>query len=339
MYIVAQKLVQVQDSSWHPLNTSQVLSTNNVSFDGALQDSMDAEITYAKHAGIDYWAFDTYCKFGPNCETTDNYCKQYYEQTSTRYCPLDPDYGLNLYLSSKLRNQVNFTLVLLGSPTCRPDIAAHYVSLMKEPTFQTVMDGRPLLYLFQFDDAEAAACGGWAMAKEAFDRLRTMAQQAGLKNPYLVLMDFNVPTVKSNAAKLGFDAISTYALPGGTLQGTPFSAQLSQAQNWWSEAIRQNAKFVPLAPTGWDPRPRAENPPPWVNEGPEHYEQPTVAELQELIQSAVKVTCTNAQWVESQTILVYAWNESSENGATLIPSLGNSTIYVDALSKVLPARC
>lgn len=29
-------------------------------------------------------------------------------------------------------------------------------------------------------------------------------------------MDFNIPTVQSHAAALGFDAISTYALPGGT---------------------------------------------------------------------------------------------------------------------------
>jgi len=210
---------------------------------------------------------------------------------------------------------------------------------MKEPTFQTVLDGRPLLYLFQFDNGEAQSCGGWDAAKVAFDRLRTLAQQAGLKNPYLVLMDFDISTVKSNAAKLGFDAISTYALPGGSLAGTPFSSQLAQAQNWWANAVKADTKLVPLAPTGWDPRPRSDNPPPYVNEGPEHYIQATTEELKALIQSAVEFTCKNAPAVESQTILVYAWNESSENGACLIPSLGNGTAYVDALAQVLPAQC
>jgi hypothetical protein len=38
----------------------------------------------------------------------------------------------------------------------------------------------------------------------------------GLQNPYMVLMDFNVASVQSHASMLGFDAISTYALPGGT---------------------------------------------------------------------------------------------------------------------------
>lgn len=37
-----------------------------------------------------------------------------------------------------------------------------------------------------------------------------------LQNPYMVLMDFDVRSVQSHAALLGFDAISTYALPGGT---------------------------------------------------------------------------------------------------------------------------
>ncbi len=40
----------------------------------------------------------------------------------------------------------------------------------------------------------------------------------GLQNPYMVLMDFNVASVQSHASTLGFDAISTYALPGGTIE-------------------------------------------------------------------------------------------------------------------------
>jgi len=47
-----------------------VLSPTNTSYNGDLQSVMDQEILYAKHAGIDYWAFDTYCAYGPNCSTT-----------------------------------------------------------------------------------------------------------------------------------------------------------------------------------------------------------------------------------------------------------------------------
>ena len=33
----------------------------------------------------------------------------------------------------------------------------------------------------------------------------------------MVLMDFLVPTAQDHATRLGFDAISMYALPGGTV--------------------------------------------------------------------------------------------------------------------------
>ncbi|CAF0824401.1 unnamed protein product [Rotaria sordida] len=87
---------------------------------------------------------------------------------------------------------------------------------MVHPQFQTVLGGRPLLYLFQFDDAEANLCGGgWS---------------GRLQNPYMVLMDFQVPTVQAHAALLGFDAISMYALPGGTIEGSPFIDLVHTAQ-------------------------------------------------------------------------------------------------------------
>ncbi len=96
---------------------------------------------------------------------------------------------------------------------------------------------------------------------------------------------------------------------------------------------------MPIVPTGWDPRPRHENPPPWIREGPEHYFQPTGEELQQFLKTAINFTCQYNETVEAQTILVYAWNENSENAAPLIPTLGNGTLYVDTLSKILPSHC
>ncbi|CAF3112048.1 unnamed protein product [Rotaria socialis] len=319
---------------------ASVLSPTNISFNGDLQNVMDQEILYAKHAGIDYWAFDTYCQFGSNCTTNNTYCSQYYTQTSNLYCPRNPAYGLNLYLSSEYKSLLNFTFILLGSSPCDASFQQSYIDLMKLPQFQTVRGGRPLLYLFQFDNAEADKCGGgWLGSGQVFQKFRQMAISQGLQNPYLVLMDFDVRTVQSHASMLGFDAISTYALPGGTIDGTPFVELFNSAQRWWQSASDIGAKIVPIAPTGWDPRPRAENPVPWVNEGPEHYIQPTVEELQQLIRSGINFTCTHNQTAEAQTIIIYAWNESSETSGSLVPSMGNGTLYIDALSKILPMFC
>lgn len=159
---------------------ASVLSPSNISFNGNVQAVMDQEILYARHAGIDYWAFDTYCAFGPNCTTNNSFCSQYYQQTSNLYCPRNPAYGLDLYLSSVYSFLMNFTLVLLGSSPCDATFQQHYLELMKHPQFQTVLGGRPLLYLFQFDDAEAKACGGsWSGSGEVFQRFRRMAMDQG----------------------------------------------------------------------------------------------------------------------------------------------------------------
>lgn len=118
-----------------------------------------------------------------------------------------------------------------------------------------------------------------------------------------------------------------------------FSIDSAFVRRWWESARQSGAKMVPIAPTGWDPRPRAENPVPWVIEGPEHYLQPTVEELQNLIRHGINFTCQYPQTVEAQTLIIYAWNECSETSGSLVPSHGNGTLYIDALSKILPMSC
>lgn len=108
---------------------------------------------------------------------------------------------------------------------------------------------------------------------------------------------------------------------------------------WWHEGRSIGSKLVPIAPTGWDPRPRAENPVPWVIEGPEHYFQPTLDEIQDLIKRATNFTCQYKDTVEAQTIIIYAWNECSETSGSLIPSHGNGTLYINALGEILPMDC
>ena len=321
---------------------AQVLSPTNVSFNGDAQAVMNAEIAYAQHAGVDYWVWDTYCRYGPNCSTSSPFCRQYSQpgQTSEGYCPQNPTYGLNLFLNSGPATTLNFTIMLLGSPACDLDMQEEYIVSMQSRRYHTVLGGRPLVYLFQFSDGEARACaGGWNESRPVFDAFRRKVIAAGLPNPYLVFLDFDVATVSTHARWLGFDAISTYALPGGTNEGVPMSEQVRAAQGWWQAAANTKMPLVPIAPTGWDPRPRSDHPCPCVDEGPAHYAQATGKEVADLVVSALNFTCANPRAVEAQTVLVYAWNESSENGAALIPSLGNGTLYVDALHDVLPYTC
>jgi len=56
----------------------------------------------------------------------------------------------------------------------------HYIDLMKHPQFQTVKGGRPILYLFQFANGEADACGGgWDGSGKVFQKFRQMVIDQG----------------------------------------------------------------------------------------------------------------------------------------------------------------
>jgi hypothetical protein len=78
---------------------AKVHSDTNVSINGDTQEIMDQEIIYANYAGIDYWAFDTYCAFGPNCTTNSSFCTQYYKQTSNQLMDYINIYRANTSLS------------------------------------------------------------------------------------------------------------------------------------------------------------------------------------------------------------------------------------------------
>eukprot|EP00656_Telonema_subtile_P019151 TRINITY_DN20430_c0_g2_i1.p1 TRINITY_DN20430_c0_g2~~TRINITY_DN20430_c0_g2_i1.p1 ORF type:complete len:155 (-),score=26.52 TRINITY_DN20430_c0_g2_i1:160-624(-) len=144
----------------------------------------------------------------------------------------------------------------------------------------------------------------------------------------------NFKKILAQRKLLGFDAVSAYALPGGTLQGTPFCEQVSQAHSFWQSAVDAQQPIVPPVPTGWDPRPRADHPPCWVNESGAHYQAPSGEELTELFGDAQTWLGSNARLGEAGVGIVYAWNENSEGG-WLIPTKGEGDTRIQAVAKAL----
>jgi len=211
---------------------AQVLSENNITMNEDTQAVIDQEILFAKLAGFDYWAFDIYCPYSKNCTSNSSFCNEYIRDIASDYCVHNPAYGLNRYLSSQYVNLVNFTLLLLGSTICDPNLQDYYIDLMARPQYQTVLGGRPLVYLFQFSDKQAQFCGGgWEGSKQVFDNFRQKCIQRGiffvsiivitrfvilgLKNPYMVLLDQNLAAIIVQSQALGFDAVSSYGINGG----------------------------------------------------------------------------------------------------------------------------
>ncbi|NLY01658.1 MAG: hypothetical protein GXY83_36695 [Rhodopirellula sp.] len=185
---------------------AEVLDDGSVRIDGGRQEIMDREIGFAADAGLDYWAFLLY----PERNSMSD--------------------SLSLYLSSASRRRINFCLILhnaFGVPEHQwPRERDRAVALLKEPGYQTVCEGRPLVYAFAVNFA-----GAFPAAR--FGEFVQAARQAGA-DPYCVYMGWQPGKDFERAAPLGFAAVSHYAAASADAH----FAQLVQRveAGYWAEA-------------------------------------------------------------------------------------------------------
>ncbi len=282
------------------------------------QEIMDQEIAYARDAGLDYWAFVIYPEDDPL------------------------SLGLKLYLSSEKKGDINFCLNLQGGwesgdgPDAWPDKVARYISYFKDPAYQTVMNGRPLVYLFSVEGLVGSGrFETWEAARAAFDLLRDTAREEGIPNPYIVAQGWSADTLKDQAEALGLDAIGAYASNAGHAAAS-YASLVAHTEAWWDAFRLSGLPVVPLVTAGWDMRPRVETPVPWVDGGDItlYYEQPTPEELAGHLKRGIEWCNAYPDSAEAQAILIYAWNEFDEGG-WLCPTLEEGTARLDAIATVL----
>ncbi len=296
----------------------RVVGENAVEVRGHTQEIMDQEIAYAHAGGLDYWAFVVYPE--------DNALSL----------------GLKQYLSSEKKSLINFCLNLQGGwesrggPDAWPAKVERYVNYFKASTYQTVLDGRPLVYLYSVEGLVGAGCfETWKDARAAFDALREATIAAGLPTPYIVAQGWHPPTLKEQAEKLGLDAIGAYASNAGEKAGS-YASLAAHTKRWWDAFKETGMPVVPLATAGWDMRPRVETPVPWVEGGDieQYHEAPIPEELATHIEQALAWCRAHPETAEAQAVLIYAWNEFDEGG-WLCPTISEGTARLDAISKAL----
>jgi len=264
---------------------AEVLRDQQVKIDGSSQEIMDQEINFAADAGLDYWAFVQY----------------------DHDIPLSR--ALNNYLSSPQRDRINFCLILhipFGAPPARwPIQRDRALAMLKEPGYQTVLDGRPLVYSFDMKHQGQ-------FAAERFAEFRRMAQEAGL-NPYYVYMGWSPRSDFAFASQHGFDAVSSYAAASKVAD----FAQLCQyiETDLWGNAVAAGVPYIPIVSTGWDPSPRNDNPVSWGT-GRDDRCVPTAtpAEIASHLKRAVDFVQKNPKVCPARAVIVYAWNEHDEGG-------------------------
>jgi hypothetical protein len=278
-----------------------------VNINGDSQAVIEREISFASQAGLNYWAFVDYWNEAPGLSI-----------------------GLNRYLAAKDKQHVRYCLVEEGARLDKvgragwPRLVAHF----RNADYQTVLAGRPLLFVF----VKPAKLG-----KADWDELKRQSVAAGLKPPYLVLMGWHPEQDAKDMVALGFDAVSAYARGGSySMQQPSFAEQCALIRrDRWDKWRALRLPCITFASAGWDTRPRNERPPFWMKEvtatpdaTPPAQQKPLVDavtatpdELAAHLREAIAWTRANRDLNPANALLIYAWNEHDEGG-WLQPTLG-----------------
>jgi hypothetical protein len=300
---------------------ARVLADDKVSINGDSPGIIEKEIACAAGAGLNYWAFVDYGDQGDLTIARRRY-QAARDKRGLRFCFIEEGGRMDGRGSS-------------GWP--------RLISFFQDPNYQTVLEGRPLLFVFGRPKT---------VGKKEFQELGDGAVAAGGKRPYLVLMGFDPQQDAKDMQALGFDAVSAYAA-GGQYKGDMWSySQLTDhvRSDYWEVCRRHRIPTITFATTGWDTRPRLEHPVSWMP-GVEARPDPTPAaeqkplidnvtatppQLARHLQDAMEWTQRNRDLNPANAIIIYAWNENDEGG-WLIPTLSEGTARLDAVAKVLKA--
>lgn len=302
---------------------ASVLAEDKVRINGDAQEIIEKEMLWAAQAGLNYWAFVDYGDEG-NLTIARRRYQAAADKHGLRFCLIEEGRRLD-------ERGIN------GWP--------RLVRMMKDGNYQTVLDGRPLLFVFGRPER---------LGRHDFEALGSAAVAAGLKRPYLVLMGWNPDQDAKDMQSLGLDAVSAYAA-GGQYAGPmwPYAELTAHVRkNYWEACRRSRIPTVTFATAGWDTRPRIEHPPswcPWVKARPDPTppadQKPlmdavtaTPEQLAGHLRDALAWTRQNADLNSAQAVIIYAWNENDEGG-WLIPTRGTDdrpdTTRLEAVRRVL----
>lgn len=283
---------------------ANVLGPNSVNIDATSQSIMDQEIDFAVRAGLDYWAFIWYPSSSGLHQSRE------------------------LYLNSTRKNDIDFSLVVesvrFGSnQITHQELANSFL----DPSYQTVLGGRPLLYFFDNKDITPADVS----------TIRSLSIAQGTGDPYITIMHIPVGDFATEFNTYGFDAASRYAttwIGDGGPHSNLVTADAGQ-WNWFDSSL--GLEVIPHVTTGWDNRPRILNPSPFWNPASNSWVEPaTPTEIADHVADAVQWVADNPSAAAANNILLYAWNEFDEGGslAPNLPQFGG-TDRIAALRDVL----
>lgn len=233
------------------------------------------------------------------------------------FCWYPPNSGLdlarNIFLKFK-QTKVKWCPILGTNPFNKTD-ADWLIKEFKNDNYLKI-DNRPVIYLFDVN----------ASLLETVNYLRA---NSPYYKPYFIGLVWNQKQAIEVSKQFNLDALSQYSTPGQN--NLDYASLSKQEREKWQEYLTIN-KVIPWVTTGWDKRPRFENPVSWENcqnFDQEYVKFPTMAELKAQVASAISF----ADEFASDLILIYAWNEFDEGGF-IEPTLKNGTINLEKLEAI-----
>lgn len=279
---------------------ARVTEEGNIEIPEYTQEIFDQEMQYAIDAGIDYFAFLMY---DGDMKTAREFYKASAYNTDIKMC----------------------CIISPGQDKFRREI----VSLFEEDYYMTVLNGRPLLYLYIDNDAQ------WAKVKDDIGYYRAECEKKGIKMPFVAIMSHSPEKVKDVYG----DAAARYGVSVGN--GAPFADIISKAKTMWEENRAVSNQFIPNVSFGWHTVPRFENPVSWMTVSENSYGQyATDEELYTFMKEALAYLQQEEiqDATKANTLTIYAWNEHDEGG-WICPTIevdknGNQIFNEDGTPKI-----
>jgi hypothetical protein len=276
------------------------------------QAKIDAELLYAKNAGISYFA---YLKYEDNSSLAK---------------------ARELHDQSIYKNDVKIAWINWDKDSASGLIAS--CDAFTKPNYMKVLNNRPLVYSKDCTPADIGPGG--------VSSLRYWCSFRGI-NPYVVILSSSQAGAESCAATQDYDAISVYAQDSPS-QNQPYADYAASIVSNWNSFAATGRKIIPWVSAGWDPRPRIFGMP--VNYVYPYYTNPingtqyfTPAsgyvqrpEPWQISSEVFSAFHYNKNWpnvAEANTALVYAWNEFTEGG-WLCPTTFGGVINTSRVDKL-----
>lgn len=333
---------------------SKIEPNGSVVVNGDSAAVMAQENKFATDHGIDYYAFCTYPIGCADYNPPDSACVN-------AQCCADNyklSYALERYLASP-EPKPRFSLILQahswypgvnsGSNETLAQEAERYSAYFALPSYQTVAENRPLVFLLGGSPAVPRLT-------EALDLLRQSSKAAGLGEPFFFMMQ-NAATPAAmrqlvhDAAALNASGLSQYNLVGNrTSAGFPYAENMRFEQGWWRDAVATGMSVIVPVSAGWDSRPRQESVMPWGDAGNKRclnqlghecwMEDPSMPELTQQTKSALEFASKMGDVEDDaavRSVLLSAWNENDE-GHWIVPSLQQGPAKLEAVAKAITAH-